>query len=198
LVVCLGSSLKAQTKAEGQIQQDSTQSGTPIKKKDRRPRKATIMSAVIPGLGQVYNKKYWKPPIIYGLGALIVSFILDNQGYYQAFSKAYNDTLLLIKNGKLAPQVHVNNTSYKQVKNFGVYSPDQLIRRRDYYRRNRDLNIIFLTGVYVINIVDACVDAHLKNFNVNDNLTLNIQPKLNLTYGNTMVPGICINLNFRK
>lgn len=119
------------------------------------PKKAGIYSAIIPGLGQYYNKKNWKIPIIYaGLGTCSY-FIITNAKNYSTFNKAYNASL-------------TNNTTVS-IDGIDLNTAD-LFQYREYYRRNLDVSIIACLGVYAINIIDAVVDAHLFEFNVNDNL----------------------------
>ncbi len=145
-------------------------------KKVHSPHKATIYSLILPGLGQAYNKKYWKIPLIYiGFGAIGYS-INWNNGYYQIFQKAYKDLTDSDDNTTSYEELFnpgdLNNpTRYSQVK-------DQLSRGADYYRRNRDLLIISAFGFYALNIIDASVDAHLFDFDVSDDLTFNWQPSI--------------------
>ncbi|VAW18927.1 FIG00649665: hypothetical protein [hydrothermal vent metagenome] len=145
-------------------------------KKVHSPHKATIYSLILPGLGQAYNKKYWKIPLIYiGFGTIGYS-INWNNGYYQIFQKAYkdltdNDAGTTSYEDLFNPGDLSNPTRYSQVK-------DQLSRGADYYRRNRDLLIISAFGFYALNIIDASVDAHLFDFDISDDLTFNWQPSI--------------------
>ncbi len=124
------------------------------------PRLATILSAALPGAGQFYNRKYWKIPVIYALGGgLIYSLHHNNKNYHQ-FRRAYT-------------QFH---NSGEPVSGFEMYSKEQLKIIKDQYRRNRDLSIIGITLLYVLNIVDASVDAHLFDYDIGDDLSLKVQP----------------------
>ena len=125
------------------------------------PHKATMYSAVVPGLGQIYNKKYWKLPIIYGLtGAFIYAFDFNNN-QYNKYKNAYAE----FDAGK--------------INEFEGYTNKEIVLRlKDNYRRNRDLNVIVLAGVYMLNIIDATVDAHLFDYDISENLSLNVQPSL--------------------
>jgi len=121
------------------------------------PKKAWKRSLMLPGLGQAYNKKYWKIPIIYagltGLGYLI----WFNDKNYKTYRKAL---------------IHRTDDNDQTIDDFPASSIDNLKSQRDYYKRNRDLAII-VTGVwYGLNILDAYVDAHMKGFNVSDDLTI--------------------------
>lgn len=120
------------------------------------PSKAAFYSAVVPGLGQVYNKKYWKVPIVYaGMGAGIYYYTW-NQKQYHMYRDAYKDKLAgRPVTGKLAD-----------------LDADRLIRAQKFHQRNRDLSLLVTVGIYILNIVDANVDAHLMQFNVNENLSL--------------------------
>lgn len=133
--------------------------------KTHSPEIATICSAVVPGLGQVYNKKIWKVPIIYlGLGALIYYFNQNNITYKLYKDYLQKDTLTI--NGDIITGTDLN--PYKE--EFRFY--------RDKYRRFRDLNAIGLFVIYILNIVDANVDANLFDFDVNDDLTFRIEPSV--------------------
>ena len=148
-------------------------------------RKASIMSAVLPGLGQAYNKKYWKIPIIYaGIGGFGYMFLTNNKQYnlYRTNVRAYYDE---------------DSTTLPTITN---YTGDQLQTQKLYYRKFRDFAIIGFSIVYLINIIDANVDAHLKTFDVSDDLSINIDPWQN-TYktasGYKTATGLSIKLNFK-
>ena len=142
------------------------------------PHKATIYSALVPGLGQVYNKKYWKLPIIYGLtGIFIYAFDFNNDNYNK-YKNAYADML----SGKIVT--------------FQGYTQYQVEFLKDGYRRNRDLNVIALAAIYLLNIVDATVDAHLFNYDISDELSLNIQPVVNKTFNNQSSVVLSCNFSF--
>lgn len=128
-----------------------------------QPSRAAIYSAILPGAGQVYNRKYWKVPIV--LGGLGVSywFIQDNNKQYQRYKSAYLD----IVNGR--PD-EFN----------GLYSGDQLRQVADTYHRWRDLSYVAFGLVYALNIVDASVDAYFVRFDVSPDLTVRAGPALNM------------------
>lgn len=149
------------------------------------PKKATIMSACLPGLGQIYNHKYWKVPIVYiGLGGATYGFFW-NHDKYSTFHDAY------------AMRVDGDSST---VDNFeGLYSESNLLDLSNYYRRNMELSVIIFTFVYIINIIDATVDAHLYDFDISDDLSMRIQPSmwcLQGVYGPSMGAGFTINLRF--
>ena len=133
------------------------------------PRKATIYSLVCPGLGQIYNRKYWKVPIVYAGFATMGYFFGANHGEYIKFRNAYNFVASGNTAGNNVPPVNDYVTRYS-------YQADLLQNGRNYYRRNLELTYI-LTGVwYLLVTVDAQVDAQFFNFDVSDRITLNVQP----------------------
>lgn len=143
------------------------------------PSKAAFYSAVLPGLGQVYNKKYWKVPIVYGgLGLSIYYYSWNNQKYHE-FRDAYRNRLA----GK---PVEGRLSSLDE---------DRLIRGQRFHQRNRDLSLLITVGIYILNIVDANVDAHLMQFNVNENLSLRPQLQQNeIDYKHNM--GLSLSYQF--
>jgi len=139
------------------------------------PAKAAFYSAVLPGLGQAYNKQYWKIPIVYLLIGGTAYLYYTNQQEYLRFRRAYQNRLWGLPD------------------EFPQYSTDILITAQSYYRRNRDLSLMATLLMYALNIIDANVSAHLKQWNVNDNLSL--RPHLFPQYGN-VTAGIGLTLNF--
>jgi len=137
---------------------------------------ASILSMACPGLGQIYNKKYWKAPIIYaGLGGTIYYYYHNNAKYNQ-YKSAY-----------IAETDDDETTS-----NNSGYTTSNLITLQDYYRNSRDLFGLLFLLVYLLNIVDASVDAHLIDYNINDNLSLNLKPN----YINNQFETINVSLRF--
>lgn len=130
------------------------------------PSKAAFYSAVLPGLGQAYNKKYWKIPIIYAGMAAGVYFYLDNDKEYDRFRNAYKRRLAGFDDDE-----------------FQGISTDRLIDAQKSAQKNKDVSIIVTIAFYLINVVDANVDAHLKQYNVSDDLS--IQPNFELNPINT-------------
>ncbi|MFT7351265.1 MAG: hypothetical protein ACI9XR_001005 [Flavobacterium sp.] len=122
-----------------------------------RPARAAFYSAIFPGLGQVYNKKYWKLPIVYGaIGAGIYSYSF-NQKKYKEFRNAYKKRL--------------DGTS-QPTDNLGFLDDGRLLAGQKFYQKNRDLSLLVTLGLYILNIVDANIDAHLLQYNVNENLSI--------------------------
>jgi len=133
--------------------------------KKHSPTKASLFSAVLPGLGQVYNKKYWKVPIIYaGLGIFTYYAVQENSAYVER-----KDAYLGRVNG--------DSTHYDKFMESGnYYSDDALLSSVELHKRNRDLMIILDVMIYLLQIVDASVDAHLFYFDVSDDLSLHYRP----------------------
>ncbi|MBC8320788.1 MAG: hypothetical protein H8E34_08705 [Bacteroidetes bacterium] len=149
------------------------------------PKKATYL-ALVPGLGQIYNKKYWKLPIVYAGFTATTYFAIWNRGEYLKYNEAYVCVLT-------DPENCDNELALR-------YDSDQLKTIRDYYRRNMELSFI-LTGVwYIIQILDASVDAHLYYWEVNDNLSVKVEPVIQQTIMPLpqIVPGNDINHNGLK
>ena len=120
------------------------------------PSKAAFYSAVLPGLGQAYNKDYWKIPIVYGAMGVSLYYYSWNNTKYHEYRDAYKDRLAGREvTGELAP---LDN--------------DRLIAAQRFHQKNRDLSLLITIGFYVLNIVEANVSAHLMQFNVNENLSL--------------------------
>ena len=143
------------------------------------PSKAAFYSAVLPGLGQVYNKKYWKVPIVYGAMGLSLYYYNFNNKKYHEYRDAYRDKLAGREvTGQLAS-----------------LSEDRLISGQRFHQRNRDLSMLITVGLYVLNIVEANVNAHLGQFNVNENLSL--YPKINKNdLDNNYHMGLALNYQF--
>ncbi len=146
------------------------------------PKTSALMSTIIPGLGQVYNKKYWKVPIIYaGLGGLAYS-INENQKKYSKYIEAY--------------KFRIDGDSLT-IDNYPRYSDDNLNTLQQYYKRFRNLSVIGFTILYVMNIVDASVDAHMFTFDVGDDLSFHIQPTLlNIANAKNYTTGLSLNITF--
>lgn len=142
------------------------------------PAKAAFYSAVLPGLGQAYNKKYWKIPLVYGAIATSIYFYIDSKKNYNQYRDAYKRRL----------------EGYTDDK-FSYLDNSRLITGQKFYQRNRDLSALFILGFYALNIIDANVDAALIQFNVNENLSLtpNIYPNDVTSRANL---GLTLNYNF--
>jgi hypothetical protein len=129
------------------------------------------MSAALPGLGQAYTRAYWKIPILYAGAGIIGYLLIDNNQKYVLWRDRYIIQRTASENGFELPVLNPNN-------NFAPYTLDNLKLRKDTYRRYRDLNVILAGLLYVLNIADANVTAHLKSFDLSKDLSMTIQPDL--------------------
>jgi hypothetical protein len=180
LISCFSSF--SQKKEKSKIARDTSQLG-------HRANRAALFSAIVPGAGQFYNKKYWKLPILYGGAAVIGLSIEYNNRYYKIFREAYQ--LRVDGDSTTIDKFDPVNTDVD------VTYPDAeaLMTRKDYYRRTRDLMWVIGSVVYVLNIIDAYVDAHLNNFDISDNLSMRTEPVLQFGYQNRPVTGISLSFN---
>jgi len=145
-------------------------------------RKATFLSVILPGAGQVYNKKYWKVPIVYVAFAGLGYLVKTNNDEYNKYKQAY---------------IFRTDNNAGTVDGFEKYTEDNLLTLKNAYQRSRDFAIIGVAAVYVLNIIDAAVDAHLYTFDVSDNLTLRVYPTFIFTAQNFLPKtGLSISLKF--
>ncbi len=165
-----------------------------IQKPVHSPKKATLYSAVLPGLGQAYNRKYWKIPLIYGGFGAFGYFIGWNNKNYVTSKKAYSD----LSDSDPATQSYMG---LKQIVYYDLNSASDvanlkkgLISSQDYFRRNRDLLVIVTAAFYGLNLIDASVDAHFYNFDISDDLTLEWKPAILKT---DYIDIICLNCTIR-
>jgi hypothetical protein len=129
------------------------------------PRRAALNSALLPGLGQINNKRWWKVPLVYG-GFVGIGLVFEfNQRYYQVFLKE--------------AQFRQENPGKTQNPLYAPYTTEGIISIKDSYRRNRDLSVLAGLGFYAINIIDAYVDAKFFRFDISDELSAKISPTLN-------------------
>ncbi|MBT2163260.1 DUF5683 domain-containing protein [Zobellia barbeyronii] len=165
-------SLQTNVAKEGLIVVD-----TLVKKKVRfnalAPSKAAFYSAVFPGLGQIYNKRYWKVPIVYGaIGAAVYGYTWNNSQYQRA------------RTAFKRRQAGFTDDEFYDPNNTGSTTPaisdDALQSEQERYQQDRDLLLLVSIALYALNIVDANVDAHLKQFNVDDDLSFDMEPYLDL------------------
>lgn len=147
------------------------------------PAKAAFYSAILPGLGQAYNKKYWKIPLVYGaLGTGIYFYTVNNKDYNRA-----RDAYKLRLDGKPNEFDGLNGNI--------LLSDEALIRAQKSYKKDRDLSLLVTVGLYVIQILEASTNAHLLQHNVDDNLTFS--PKLiKNDINNKTIVGASFNINF--
>ncbi|MEI6141641.1 MAG: DUF5683 domain-containing protein [Mariniphaga sp.] len=185
------------------ISNDSLRLSTKVNEVKRSPKKASIYAALFPGLGQVYNRKYWKLPIVYGGYAGLIYVLGWNNNNYKDFFQGYR----IIAQYGSAAGLKTEERSFLDnlIKNPSVsldnpatfkYIATQLKSGKDYYRRNRDLTIIGIAALHVLSIIDASVDANLFDFDISDDLSMRVEPMpINLGSQN-YVMGLNVAINF--
>ena len=172
------------------IIQEKPKTKLPRNKRPHSPKAATIMSACLPGLGQIYNGKWWKVPIVYaglgGIGYLAYSNYSNYRLYLEAYRYSTGD---------------IQEASQKAIELAGHYSSSNLQTYKESYRRDFEFYTILTAAWYGLNIVDACVDGHLYSYDISDDLSLSVDPYLRPT--ETLVPlpqyaqvGLSFKLNF--
>jgi hypothetical protein len=161
------------------------------------PKKATIRSALLPGWGQVYNRQYWKVPLVAAglitFGIIITRFTANYNKFYNAYESAYPRD----STGKAVQLTGNQSRTITAVVDERQLTLDQLNQRASFWRRWRDYNIIFTALFWGLNVVDANVSAHLKTFDISDSLTLKYEPML-LPSTVGYVPGLRLTMNFKK
>jgi hypothetical protein len=150
----------------------------------QRPAKAAFYSAILPGLGQAYNKRYWKVPIVWGAIGAGVYFYINNDQQFDRYRDAYKRRLAGFKDDEFYGPNAVP-----------TISEDGLIRAQQQFRRNKELSLLVTLLLYTLNIVDANVDAHLLQFNVDENLSLSPHYQFNQLEQSTDL-GLTLNFKF--
>ena len=149
-----------------------------------RPAKAAFYSAVLPGLGQAYNKKYWKIPIVYAAIGTGFYFYLDNNKLYKQYRNAYKRRL-----------AGFTDDEFYGPGDTPFLSDEALIRAQRTLKRNKELSMLVTVGLYVLNIIEANVDAHLLQYNLDENLAL--KPFIDFNNPNyTTQIGLSLNIKF--
>ncbi|WP_282044052.1 DUF5683 domain-containing protein [Winogradskyella flava] len=149
-----------------------------------RPSKAAFYSAIFPGAGQAYNKKYWKIPIVWGAIGTGVYFYIRNDKQFDRYRDAYKRRLAGFTDDEFSDE---NGTP--------LISDDGLIRAQQTFRRNKEVSLLITLGLYALNIIDANVDAHLLQFNVDENLSLSPHYQYN-QMENSSDLGLTLNFKF--
>lgn len=152
---------------------------------EKMPKKAAWGSAIVPGLGQVYNKRWWKVPLIYGgFAAFVVSYQDNNKQYHVFLSEV---------------QYRLANNGNPANPDYAAYSFEGLVKIKDNFRRNKELSIIGGVVVYAVNIIDAYVDAKFFRFDISENLSLQLKPTLQTNPGGLHAymaqPGLKLSLS---
>jgi len=156
-----------------------------ILEKLHSPKKATIMSLCLPGLGQIYNKKYWKVPIIYAGFGVLSYLIVFNTNYYLTYKSAYIESFNGDSSGNYSDIVR-------------KYPTSSILSAREYYRRNLEISIIFTAVLYILNITDAAVDANLFTYDIKKDLSFKVEPALipPAPLSRSYTSGVRFSLNF--
>ncbi len=166
----------------------------PVKKKKKKrerkirpyeplaPARAAFYSAVLPGLGQAYTKKYWKVPIVYAALGTGIYFYIDNNNNYNRFRDAFKRRL----SGFTDDEFYGNGATPR-------ISNEQLISLQERFRREKELSLLITVGIYLLNIVDANVTAHLQQYNITDDLSF--KPKINFNEFDIR-PNYGVSLNY--
>lgn len=154
-----------------------------LKYKDLNPNTAALLSMIIPGAGQAYNRSYWKVPLVYGGLASFVTIATFNHNEYIRYKRAYNNS-------------QSQELRSKVPEDLSRLSQNALKANRNATKKYRDLNIILGALFYGLNIADAYVDAHLKGFEVSDNITMKVEPAI-FTNNQSMAGGLSLNFSIK-
>jgi hypothetical protein len=145
----------------------------------KNPRKATVLSAILPGAGQVYNNEAWKAPLIYAGFMADIYFINFNNKRYQTFRTA----LFAYDDGDRSQFPSLNR--------------EALVRNVDYWRQNRDSTILLLLAIYALNLIDANVNAHLSGFDISDDIAMKIEPNVGTFAASANSMGLTLKFQFK-
>ena len=154
------------------------------------PQKSLWYAIICPGLGQIYNRQYWKVPIVYGGVAGLTYAISWNGKYYRDYSRGYRDIM----------DSDPTTNSYEKLLPYGTdptssYAKDLMKSRQNIYRRYRDLSIVGAVAFYAITVIDAYVDAQLADFDISPDLSMQVVPTM-LQTPNSYKPSVGVQLNF--
>ncbi len=141
------------------------------------PKKAGLYAALIPGLGQVYNRQYWKLPIVYGGLAVAGYLVVFNSNEYNTYRKAYIGRI---------------NNPYPTDEYVGVYNTEQLKQIQDDYNRSLNMSVLFASVGYLVQVLDAITAAHLRNFDISRDISMQMRPVVTPLGG-----GIGLVMNFK-
>jgi TM2 domain-containing membrane protein YozV len=201
IMALCASNLEAQ---EITVPKDSFKISISKQKKVFSPKKASIYAALFPGLGQIYNGKYWKLPLVYG-GYMGLIYVLGwNNNNYNDYFNAYKTIAMYQTVAQMSKKDKDYLNELFQVPYWNLnLNPSrfdsfktQLKGGKDYYRRSRDLSVIAIAALHVLSIIDASVDANLSDFDINDKLTMHVVPMpMNFGIGPQVI-GVNVAFNF--
>lgn len=164
ILTCLLFSFSSYAQQMSPLQQDSVIKDSARLAIEKMPKQAAIRSAILPGLGQLYNKRWWKVPMVYA-GFISIGLAYEfNQRYYKEFL------------GEV--QYRLENNNKPKDPRYAGYSYEGMVRVKDTYRRNRDLSILGFVGMHALNILDAYIDAKFFRFDISDDLSIQAYPTL--------------------
>lgn len=168
---------------------DSSAKGEKVKKvRVYKPGKAALRSAILPGLGQIYNRKYWKVPIVYGALGISGAYFIYNYSNYKNTRFAYR-----VKYNMRVNRTAADSALFPKIqKELQPLSEESLRYYRDGFRRDIDYAVLFFVVLWGLNVVDAAVDAHLKAFDVSPDLSLQFKPGHSVMAGTN---GLSVVLN---
>ena len=192
------------------------------KNEPHSPHKATIMALLLPGSGQIYNDQWWKVPILYGGLAADIYGIIWNDRNYNLYMDSYSEWVdyravlneAKAQNPDIAQEqieaLYPDNPRWDEIqKSFDVKTDEYmqteagrewfekiLSNRRTSFKRNRDLCYILLGAIYALNVIDACVFAHFYDFEIDDDLSVNLQPQAGFTPYSGATVGMALTINF--
>lgn len=183
MVTCCSLSASAQnaetTNVNTEKKATNTQDTTLTKKTkwQPNPKKAGLYAALVPGLGQVYNRQYWKLPIVYGGLAVAGYMVVFNSNEYNTYRKAYIGRI---------------NNPYPTDEYVGVYNTEQLKQIQDDYNRSLNMSVLFASVGYLVQVLDAITAAHLRNFDISRDISMQMRPVVTPMGG-----GIGLVMNFK-
>lgn len=148
---------------DASIEAEEISEGASVNYDPLRPAKAAFYSAVLPGLGQAYNTDYWKVPIVYGALGTSVFFAIDNHNEFQRYRSAFKNRLA----GRPDEFTIIDPLTGERTE---IFTDDGLIDAQDFFRRRKELSILVTAGIYVLQMIEANVDAHLSQYDVTDDL----------------------------
>ncbi len=160
--------------------------GNFFKKDYPNPKKALFMSLVIPGAGQIYNKKYWKVPIVWGGYGLMIYFIDFSGSQYRLLRQEY------------IYAIDGDENTVSQLMLYNGWGEDDILQFRDLYRKRLELSYIGLVAMVVLSGVDAFVDAHLMKFDVSEDLSMQLRPKVEILPNHHNTFGLGLSFQFNK
>jgi hypothetical protein len=150
----------------------------------RNPARAAMLSAALPGMGQAYNRRYWKMPIVYAGFGTLAYFIRENNLLHSELDRA----LRL----RLTNQPYTGDPRIE-----GITDVERLRFLRDRYRRNLEGTVLMTAGFYLLNIADAMIDAHLLEFNIIDDISMDVRPTVIPDGRGSLAGGLSLRLNLR-